>query len=201
MKKKFAVLVLALTMVFSMSSCGLEEIAGIGDYIQMLKGSLIGNDYNIQEFDNFGNLVFTAHGDKVSMQAETDNEGEPTSYIDITIDGYNWKHVGSTLVFAQNGVDIITDFQVPEDMSVDNSSSTGFMPADRYINEYKNFFGREYVILVSSQMGTPICLLQGDDCKVTIPNDLPKMTRIYIDGLSVYVHRANVDVFSAEMFQ
>lgn len=201
MKKKFAVLVLALTMIFSMSSCGLEEIAGIGDYLQMLKGSLIGNDYNIQEFDNFGNLVFTAHGDKVSMQAETDNEGEPTSYIDITIDGYDWKHVGSTLVFAQNGVDIITDFQVPEDMSVDNSSSTGFMPADRYINEYKNFFGREYVILVSSQMGTPICLLQGDDYKVTIPNDLPKMTRIYIDGLSVYVHRANVDVFSAEMFQ
>ena len=89
MKKKFAVLVLALTMIFSMSSCGLEEIAGIGDYLQMLKGSLIGNDYNIQEFDNFGNLVFTAHGDKVSMQAETDNEGEPTSYIDITIDGYD----------------------------------------------------------------------------------------------------------------
>ena len=144
MKKKFAVLVLALTMVFSMSSCGLEEIAGIGDYIQMLKGSLIGNDYNIQEFDNFGNLVFTAHGDRVSMQAETDNEGEPTSYIDITIDGYDWKHVGSTLVFAQNGVDIITDFQVPEDMSVDNSGSTGFMPADRYINEYKNFRSEEH---------------------------------------------------------
>lgn len=38
MKKKFAVLVLALTMIFSMSSCGLEEIAGIGDYLQMLKG-------------------------------------------------------------------------------------------------------------------------------------------------------------------
>lgn len=201
MKKRFAVMVLTFTMLFSLSSCGLGDIAGISEYFQVLKGNLIGNDYNIQEFDNFGTLIFTAHGDKVSLQAETDNEGEPTSYVDITIDGYDWKHVGSTLVFAQNGVDIITDFQVPTDMSVDRSSSTGLMQVDRYINGYKNFFGRAYVVLVSSQMGTPVCLLQGDDCKVTIPNDLPKMTRIHIDGLSVYVHRANVDIFPAEMFK
>ena len=30
---------------------------------------------------------------------------EVTSYIDITIDGDSWKHVGSTLVFAQEKAD------------------------------------------------------------------------------------------------
>jgi len=205
MKKKLLAVVAAIAILFTLASCesseGLMGISGIGDIINVLKGGLIGNDYNIQEFDNFGNLVFTAHGDKISMAAETDDEGEPTSYIDITIDGFDWKHVGSTLVFAQNGVDIITDFQVPEDMSVDHSSSTGLMPVDRYINGYRNFFGKKLVILVSSQMGTPICLMQGDDCTVTIPSDLPKMTRVYIDGKSVYVHRANVDVFPTQMFK
>lgn len=197
MKKKIIALVLGLAMLVGCAT----GCAYIGDYINTLKGGLVGNNYSIQEFDNFGTLVFTAHGNQVAMTAETDSEGEPTSYIDITIDGYDWKHVGSTLVFAQDGVDVITDFQIPENMEIENSGSTGLMPVDRYINSYKNLFGKECVVLVSSQTGTPICLFQGDDCYVTIPNDLPKMTRIHIDGLSVYVHRANVDIFPAEMFK
>ncbi|MDE5610815.1 MAG: DUF5052 family protein [Odoribacter sp.] len=44
-------------------------------------------------------------------------------------------------------------------------------------------------------------LLQGDDCYVTFPSDLPKTTRIHIDGKSVYVHRADVDIFPVEMFK
>lgn len=201
MKKKTIAMLVSVLLVVSLASCAIGDIAGIGDIINTLRGGLVGNDYIIQEYDNFGTLVFTAHGDKIAMSAETDDEGEPTSYIDITIDGYDWKHVGSTLIFMQNGVDLITDFQVPEDMSVDHQNSTGFMPVDRYVNAYKNFFGKELVVLVSSQTGTPICLLQGDDCTVTIPNDLPKMTRLYIDGKSVYLHRANVDIFPATMFK
>ena len=106
-----AVILCLAMLVMTFSGC-----AALGAYINKLKGELFGNDYRIQQFDDFGNLVFTVYGDKVTMDCELDEYGEVSSYVDITIDGQSWKHVGSTLVFAQNGVDMITDFQLPEGM-------------------------------------------------------------------------------------
>ena len=109
------------------------------------------------------------------------------------------KFTAITLVFAQKGVDMITDFEVPTDME-NSGSSTGLMAVDRKINSYANLFGKKLVVLVSSQNGTPIGLFQGDDCYIEIPADLPKTTLVGIDGKMVYVHRANVDIIPAELF-
>ena len=197
MKNRKKLLIFAAVAVL----CGLlAGCAAVSSFFSQLKGELFGNDYTISQYDDFGNLVFTIHGDKVTMDCELDENGEVSSYIDITIDGKSWKHVGSTLVFAQEGVDLITDFQLPEDMRSD-SSSTGLMEVDRRINEYANLFGKELVVVVSSQNGTPIGLFQGNDCYTEIPGDLPKTTLIHIDGKLVYVHRANVDILPASLFQ
>ena len=191
--------ILKKVIPFFLSALLLTGCAAFGSFLSRLKGELFGNGYDIRQYDDFGSLVFTVHGDKVTMDCETDENGEVTSYIDITIDGQSWKHVGSTLVFAQEGVDMITDFQVPMDME-DAGNSTGLMAADRKMNEYANDFGKELVVLVSSQNGTPIALFQGDNCYTEIPGDLPKTTLISIDGKLVYVHRANVDIIPASLF-
>lgn len=193
-KKKLLIAVMALVLCLAFTGC-----AFVSSFLSQLKGELFGNDYDIRQYDDFGNLVFTIHGDRVTMDCELDENGEVSSYIDITIDGKSWKHVGSTLVFAQNGVDMITDFQLPEDME-NTTGSTGLMAVDRRINEYANYFGKKLVVLVSSQNGTPIGLFQGDDCYTEIPGDLPKTTLIHIDGKLVYVHRANVDILPASLF-
>ena len=192
---KLLALVLALCLALSLTGC-----SALGAWISQLKGELFGNDYNISQFDDFGNLVFTVHGDRVAMECETDSNGEISSYIDITVDGKTWLHVGSTLVFAQNGVDMITDFQIPADMEGDQTSS-GLMAIDRRINEWANYFGKKQVVVISSQNGTPIGLFQGNNCYVEIPGDLPKTTLVHIDGKLVYVHRANVDILPASMFK
>ena len=195
MKKRFFALVaLVLCLSLAMSGC-----ASLGALIGKLKGELFGNDYDIRQYDEFGNLVFTVHGNRVTMDCELDENGEVSSYIDITIDGQSWKHVGSTLVFAQRGVDMITDFQIPEDME-NSGSGTGLMAVDRRINEYANLFGKKLVVVVSSQNGTPIGIFQGNNCYMEIPGDLPKTTLIHIDGKLVYVHRANVDIIPASLF-
>lgn len=196
MKKKITAVILVLVLL-----CGiLGGCAALSSFLSVMKGELFGNGYTIKQYDEFGNLVFTVHGDKVTMDCELDENGEVSSYIDITIDGKSWKHVGSTLVFAQKGVDMITDFEVPEDME-DAGISTGLMAVDRKINSYANLFGKKLVVLVSSQNGTPIGLFQGDDCYTEIPGDLPKTTLINIDGKLVYVHRANVDIIPASLFE
>ena len=193
-KKKILLTAVAVILCVVLTGC-----AALGSFISKLRGELFGNDYNISQYDDFGNLVFTIHGDRVAMDCELDENGEVSSYIDITIDGKSWKHVGSTLVFAQNGVDMITDFQLPEGMENENGG-TGLMSADRVINEYANLFGKKLVVVISSQNGTPLGLFQGDNCYVEIPGDLPKTTLISIDGKLVYVHRANVDIIPASMF-
>ena len=194
-KRNIFLIATAIVLCVALAGC-----AALGAFISQLKGELFGNDYDIRQYDDFGNLVFTVHGDRVTMDCELDEYGEVSSYIDITIDGKSWKHVGSTLVFAQNGVDMITDFQLPETME-GASTSTGLMQVDRKINSYANLFGKKLIVLVSSQNGTPIGLFQGDDCYTEIPGDLPKTTMISIDGKLVYVHRANVDIIPASMFQ
>ena len=195
-KKKLFTAAVALALVFSLAGC-----SAIGAYIGKLRGELFGNDYVIRQYDDFGNLVFTVRGDKVTMDCELDEYGEVSSYIDITIDGDSWKHVGSTLVFAQEKADMITDFQIPEEMENTAGNSTGFMAVDRRINEYANYFGKELVVLISSQNGTPVALFQGDNVYTEIPGDLPKTTLIHIDGAMVYVHRANIDIIPADFFK
>ena len=44
-------------------------------------------------------------------------------------------------------------------------------------------------------------LFQGDSCYTEIPGDLPKTTLVSIDGKLVYVHRANVDIIPASLFE
>jgi hypothetical protein len=193
--KKILAVVLAVVLLVSLTGC-----AYIGTFFSKLRGELFGNDYDIRQYDNYGNLVFTVHGDRIAMDCELDENGEVSSYIDITIDGKSWKHVGSTLVFAQRGVDMITDFQIPADME-NSGNGSGLIAIDRRVNEYANLFGKKLVVLVSSQNGTPIGLFQGNNCYTEIPGDLPKTTLIHIDGKLVYVHRANVDILPASLFK
>ena len=195
LQKRTVAAVLAILLLISLAGC-----AAVSSFLNTLKGELFGNDYKISQYDNFGNLVFTVYGDRVTMNCELDEYGEVSSYIDITIDGKSWQHVGSTLVFMQEGVDMITDFQVPGEMD-DAGTSTGLMAVDRRINEYANYFGKKLVVVVSSQNGTPIGLFQGNSCYTEIPGDLPKTTLINIDGKLVYVHRANVDILPASLFK
>lgn len=194
--KTFAAFVLAIAMLFTVTGCGF-----ISAVVGQIKGDLLGHDYVISEYDHYGNKTLTVLGDKVNIKAEVDSDGEPTSYIDITIDGYEWQHVGGTLVFAQNGVEMITDFEMPETIDTTGHGGTGLIPADRFVNHYRNLMGKDNIILVSSQNGVPIGLFEADDCYVDIPEDLPKMTRAHADGKEIYVHRANIDILPVGMFE
>ena len=190
------ILIICIVVVMATTLFG---CANLKSWFQSIKGELIGNRYTVWEYDNFGNKILTIHGNKIALEGGTDSLGENSSYINITIDGYEWEHVGNTLVFAQNDAEMITDFQIPENIE-GKQSSTGLIAVDRVLNHYRNQIGKELVVVVFSQTGAPICMFQGDECYTEVPADLPKTTKIFIDGNLVYVHRANVDSFQAKMF-
>lgn len=205
-RSKIATLVLVLLLaVSSLSGC-----AWLDSQISDLKGELIGNSFDISIYDNFGTNVLNISGDKVQVDnnivevKSVDSNGdwsttyEMSSVTTNTIDGNNMNQVGNTVIYAERGLNKITDFELPTD--IETSGGT-FNLLDRNINDIKNLIGTPKVVVISSQLGVPIAVYGGDKVYYEIPDDLPKMTKLNIDGKALYIHRANYIIIDTAMIE
>lgn len=192
---------------------GLTGCAANDDYMNDVKGNLSGNSYTIYTYDNYGQKVMTTTGDKINIAGNKtkskgyDSEGnETTSYdvssvITILIDGKEIESCGDTCIFEQKGLKPEVDF-TQEDII---SHSTGKISENTYIagivNYYKNYFGKSRVVVIKSQLGQPIAAYSGNEVFWKIPDDLPKMTKLMIDGKALYIHRANFQIIDKELLR
>lgn len=192
---------------------GLTGCAANDDYMNDVKGNLSGNSYTIYTYDNYGKKVMTTTGDKINISGNKtkskgyDSEGnETTSYdvssvITILIDGKEIESCGDTCIFEQKGLKPEVDF-TQENIT---SHSTGKISENTYIagivNYYKNYFGKSRVVVIKSQLGQPIAAYSGDEVFWKIPDDLPKMTKLMIDGKALYIHRANFQIIDKELLR
>ena len=195
-----------ITLLITMSGCSMIESA-----VNDIKGNLVGNGYDIYTYDNYGDLVMETSGDKISLsgnKTETtsyDSDGstitnyEMSSVVTITIDGHEIESCGDTCIFEQHGLNAEVDFT----QEVINSQTDGSFDENtaiaRFVNKYKNMFGKSRVVVVKSQLGQPITAYSGDDVYWEIPDDLPKMTKLMIDGKALYIHRANFQIIDKEL--
>lgn len=96
--KKIVCVIACVTLLCAMTGCAMLDSA-----INDLKGSLIGNGYVIDTYDNYGNKVMTTTGDKINIEGnpvETTSYDSSTGYelssiITINIDG---KEIQSCLM-------------------------------------------------------------------------------------------------------
>ena len=201
MRKRIISILAIMALLLSLSGCSMLESA-----VNDIKGNLVGNGYDIYTYDNYGDLVLTTSGDKISIsgnKTETtsyDSDGsiitnyEMSSVITITIDGDEIQSCGDTCIFEQDGLDAEVDFtQEVIDSQTDGSFDENTAIA-RFVNQYKNMFGKSRVVVVKSQLGQPITAYSGDDVYWEIPDDLPKTTKLMIDGKALYIHRANFQI-------
>ena len=203
-KKGFLLFVAVLLVSSSMSGCAfLENIANQGE--EKLKGT----SFTTSVYNHFGEKTLTLSGEKISLDvldatssffSSSTDATYASSVLDITIDGKQAILVGDTMIFAEKGLDMITDFDVPEEI-ISSDGGTGLQFVDRYINNFKNNMGKAKVIIISSQMGIPIGVYQGSEVYVEVPSDLPKTTRISIDGKALYIHRANYQIVDTELIK
>lgn len=188
-----------LVMILSMTGC-----AKIRDKIATTKGELIGNHFNISIFDHYANKTLDMDGRKISVsilkenrEAKEDEASYDSSVLEITINGKQMIQVGNTIIFAEDGLDMIEDFDMNSEIKVEGG---GFLtPVDRYINDLKNKIGKDKTIIISSPKGIPIGVFQGKKVYATVPRNLPKMTRLNIDGKSLYIHRANYMILDTDI--
>lgn len=208
-KQKGSVWLLALVAmisIFVVSGC-----AKLASAINDIKGSLIGNQYTIYTYDNFGNLVLETSGKKIDIAGNPvkttsyDENGkvitgyELSSVITITIDGNEIESCGDTCIFVQKGLTPDVDFTTETIKS--SSGIFDITSISAKLNQYKNKFGKARVVVIKSQLGNPIMAFSGDSVYWEIPEDLPKMTKLMIDGKALYIHRANFQIVDKELIQ
>lgn len=197
---------LSITGCSGVEGLDISNIAGIIDYINVIKGDLVGQEFTITSYDDYGTKTNSIKGTKVSIgllensaNYEVNTSDFKSEVLEITINGSEMLSIGQTMLFEEIGIDTVEEFSIDSD--VDVSSGGGFVPMDKYINNIKNFIGKPKTIIISSQLGTPIAVYQGESVKVSIPEDLPKTTRITIDGKSLYIHRANYQILDSNLLK
>lgn len=208
MKKK--ILITVLTMFFAIISC--TGCALWDNEVNELNGSITGNTYNAGFYTNQGENFMNVSGQKIDLQSNVikektyNNENgwgynqTLSSVVTVIIDGKTIESCGSTMIFAENGLNPEVDFKSPE---VIKSTSDGSFGDNVFIasivNKYKNYFGKSRVVVIQSQLGDPICAYSGNEVYWEVCQDLPKTTKLMIDGKALYIHRANFQIIDKDL--
>ena len=205
LRRTLAVVVLLL-IVAGLTACQKLQ-SGIHD----LHGSIIGNEYYIDVFDNTGIRTLRSHGKRIDIDnniveektySSSSDEWYSTktlsSVITITIDGKQLISCGDTCVFYDKR--LVPEYEFYLD-SIDSSSS-GLMDTtliSGIVNSVKNEFGKPMVVIIKSQMGAPIYAFSGNKVYWEVQEDLPRFTKLMIDGKALYIHRANFQIIDKDL--
>ena len=180
--------------------------------VHSLRGSLAGVSYNAEFYDNYGAKFLNVSGERIDIKGNfveesgLDSDGSSTtsyplaSVVTITIDGKQMESCGNTIIFAESGLKPDVDFSLSD---IDSSANgiTSLTSVARVVNKYKNYFGKSEVVVIQSQLGVPICAYSGEKVYWEIPNNLPKMTKLMIDGKALYIHRANFEIIDKDLIK
>ena len=203
MRKTERALTIAIILILMAGIAGCAQMqSGIHD----LHGSIIGNEYNIDIFDNSGIRTLRSHGKKIDIDnniveektyaADTDQwytTKNLSSVITITIDGKQLISCGDTCIFYDKRLSPEYEFYLDQ-IESDSSGLLSSTLISGKVNSIKNKFGKPMVVVIKSQMGAPIYAFSGNKVYWEIEEDLPRFTKLMIDGKALYIHRANFQV-------
>lgn len=203
MKKK---IIIAIILILSIVLTG---CAGLRSEINSLNGSITGNTYECQFFSNHGQKFMTMKGQKIDINENIIREHTYTSdgwgyvktlssVITITIDGSEVESCGTTILFMEKGLAPDVDFTMQDIDSHAEGFGDNTIIAN-VVNQYKNWFGKPRVVVIQSQLGDPIMAFSGDSIYYTVCEDLPKTTKLMIDGHALYIHRANFQIIDRDL--
>lgn len=115
-RKKILFVCLSILAMISLTGC-----AELRDLVATTKGSLIGQKFDVSMYDDSGEKTLEVSGSKVtvglmenSANFDSEDSGFKSEVLDITINGKQMLQVGNTCIFAEKGLDMITDFDTPK---------------------------------------------------------------------------------------
>ena len=220
MKKIMAVI---LVVVLLLSLCACTDVTTI-TMDTSETGDAVKISYVADFYDNYGSQWLSVEGNSFNISPNKvkeyayDSDGSwisswtTSSIMSIDIDGNKIESCGSTVLFYDTRLEKI-DINIPQD--VDLTTENGYSvttPNDLRASDYwdlnwwfitksqSNTTVRSRAVIIQSQNGNPICMFNGDNISWEVSRNLPKTTEIIIDGMPVYVHRANFAIVDLSVF-
>ena len=207
MKKRTTGIIALLIAASLLNGC-----AFVQNEINELNGTITGNTYHASFYTNEGEKFMEMTGSKINLESNIIRERTYSSdggwgytktlssVVTVLIDGKEVESCGSTMIFAEDGLTPEVDFKAPDAI---NSTTDGSFSDNTFVagivNHYKNYFGKSRVVVIQSQLGDPICAYSGDEVYWEVCEDLPKTTKLMIDGEALYIHRANFQIIDKEL--
>ena len=136
MNKKYQILV-----VLSLSLLFLTGCQSIGNFFKTTQEQFLGLSGTLRTFDENSQVIDKISGKSISIESDdrfdiTDENGDvskESSVLDITVGGSQVIHVGSTLIFAENG---LTDYMEKYSDKVNISTENRSLPfVNRFFNQ------------------------------------------------------------------
>ena len=202
-----SLLMLLVAALIATSLCGCEALIA---KVKKVKGDLVGIAFTYYEYDSYGNRNFTVTGNKIGMEGVRtksvgyDSDGdlvttyELSSVVNITVDGYQHVACGSSLIFEEKGLSQV-NVDIPEYLGSNKTGFSTITSVASWLNSIKNQIGKSKVIIIKSELGYPLAIYQGDSVYWEVADDLPKTTRISIDGKALYIHRVEFDIVDTDL--
>jgi len=134
-----------------------------------------------------------------------------SSVMSVDIDGNSIENCGSTIIFSDSRLvkmdidlpKVVTSsesnsasIQTPKDLPTSDYFSLGFWWKTSKLNN-KDIGAK--IVVVQSQEGDAIGMYAGNEVSWTIPSNLPKTTKIIIDGMPLFIHRANFAIIDTSL--
>lgn len=201
MLKHVKLLALSLVSLVFLAGC-----QGVTDFFKTTQEQYLGLSGTVRTFDENSQVIDKLSGKSISIQSddrfdmtdELGNISKESSVLDVTIGGSQVLHVGSTLIFSEDG---LTDYMDKYGASVELESENRSLPfVNRFFQQIKNdWTGEKKLILIRSQNGTPLATYFGNKVSTSAPDGIPNTTYLLIDGKRLIIYRADFTIYDTAL--
>lgn len=191
MKKKIAML-LTVSVVFILAGC-----QDLNIFVKGFEQSFSGLEMTINTYDEESQVIDKIIGKSIKIERDskfdTNSETNNSSVIQVTIGDKELHHVGSSMIVAENGLNNVFE-QYATKVDIQNMQY-GVPIINSLVNDFKNSFtGKEKLILIRSQNGTPLATYAGSNVSL-YSTDVPKSTGLLVDGKYLFVYRCDYTIY------
>jgi hypothetical protein len=195
-----ALVVVALVM----SSC-----AGAAMSFEDFNREWNGVPATIMTYDEDGNSMDNIHGQSIQVSMDqrfkeysTSSDGSlitsPGSVLLMTVGPHTMSFVGSTMLWAQDGVSPVADATTKINVS---NNQAGRPWLNRAYEYNKNLWkGKAKTVFIRSQSGKPIAVYAASEVEV-FGTSIPKTTMLRLDGKRLFIYRADYSLVDTELLR
>lgn len=179
-------------------------LVGCQDLQIWLKGfeqTFKGIDMTMQTYDENSEIIDRIDGRSISIKRDKrfDSDDRSSQVLNITVGNHEVTHVGSSLILFEKGLhNVFEDFAKTVDVT-DRDRSIPFI--NRMINDLRNSFtGKQKVVLIRSQNGTPLATFAGDRVSL-YATEVPQSTGLLVDGKYLFIYRCDYTIYDLALFR